>query len=195
MAHRAGQKEESRARILASAGRGFRTHGFGGLGVDGIAKAAGVTSGAFYAHFPSKAAAFREAVAAGMADLRQGIAALQEKAGAKWRAAFVDFYLGERRTCDISESCALQALSGDISRGNVETRTDYEVELRRIVDLMSEDLEGLDRSRGRSEAIALLAILAGGVSMARAVNDPVFSEEIAEAVRAATGRISGENAE
>jgi AcrR family transcriptional regulator len=163
--------------------------------VDGIAKAAGVTSGAFYAHFPSKAAAFREAVAAGMADLRQGIAALQEKAGAKWRAAFVDFYLGERRTCDISESCALQALSGDISRGNVETRTDYEVELRRIVDLMSEDLEGLDRSRGRSEAIALLAILAGGVSMARAVNDPVFSEEIAEAVRAATGRISGENAE
>jgi AcrR family transcriptional regulator len=191
VAHRAGQKEESRARILASAGRGFRAHGFGGLGVDGIAKAAGVTSGAFYAHFPSKAAAFREAVAAGMVDLREGIAALQEKAGAKWRAAFVDFYLGERRTCDIGESCALQALSGDVSRGDVDTRADYEAELRRIIDLMSGDLKGRELASGRSDAIALLAVLAGGVSMARAVNDPVFSAEIAEAVRAATDRIFG----
>ena len=81
MPHKPGQKEESRARILASAGRGFREHGFGGLGVDGIAKGAGVTSGAFYAHFPSKAAAFREAVAVGMADLREGIVRFRETAG------------------------------------------------------------------------------------------------------------------
>ena len=193
MAHRAGRKEESRARILASAGRGFRAHGFGGLGVDGIAKAAGVTSGAFYAHFPSKAAAFRETVTAGMADLHEGIATLQRKAGASWRAAFVDFYLGERRTCDIGESCALQALSGDVSRGDVDTRADYEAELRRIVDLMSGGTKGRDPAKERSEAIALLALLAGGVSMARAVNAPAFSEEIAEAVRVAADRIAGES--
>ena len=112
MPHAAGKKEESRARILNSAARGFRAQGFSGLGVDGIAKAAGVTSGAFYAHFPSKAAAFREAVAMGMAGLREGIVRFRQTAGAKWRQAFIDFYLGDRRTCDIGESCALQALSG-----------------------------------------------------------------------------------
>ena len=73
MAHKAGQKEAGRARILLSAGRAFRSHGFGGCGVDGLAKGAHVTSGAFYAHFKSKADAFREAVVAGMADLRRGV--------------------------------------------------------------------------------------------------------------------------
>ena len=81
MAGRAGQKEESRARILASAGRGFRARGYGGLGVDELAKQAGVTSGAFYAHFKSKAAAFREAIAAGLDDLRNGVTEFRQAAG------------------------------------------------------------------------------------------------------------------
>ena len=99
MAPKAGQKEESRARILASAGRGFRKRGYGALGVDGLAKEAGVTSGAFYAHFRSKAEAFREAVAAGMADLRTGIERMRQDEGdAGWRKRFVDFYLGDRLT-------------------------------------------------------------------------------------------------
>jgi TetR/AcrR family transcriptional repressor of nem operon len=79
MAHRAGKKEESRARILTSAGRGFRSRGFGGSGVDGLAKDAEVTSGAFYAHFKSKAAAFREAVVVGLEDLRRGVGQARER--------------------------------------------------------------------------------------------------------------------
>ena len=73
MGHPVGKKEESRARILAGAGRGFRGHGYGGLGVDALTKEAGVTSGAFYAHFKSKAEAFRETVAIGMNDLKAGV--------------------------------------------------------------------------------------------------------------------------
>lgn len=188
MPHTVGKKEESRARILASAGRGFRTQGYGGLGVDGIAKSAGVTSGAFYAHFPSKAAAFREAVAAGMSDLRQGIARLQQTAGASWRTAFVDFYLGERRSCDLGESCALQSLSGEVARADGPTRADYEAELRRIIDLITDRPGGDQPATSRNEAIALLALLSGGVSMARAVADPAFGEEIAAAIRVAADR-------
>jgi len=116
MAHRAGKKEESRARILTSAGRGFRSRGFGGSGVDGLAKDAEVTSGAFYAHFKSKAAAFREAVVVGLEDLRRGIGQAREQMGGNWRGWFVDFYLGERRTCDLAESCALQSLSSEVAQ-------------------------------------------------------------------------------
>src|SRR5689334_1333056 len=116
MAHRSGQKEESRARILKSAGRGFRARGFGGAGVDGLAKDASVTSGAFYAHFKSKADAFREAVVIGLEELRRGIDDTRARLGGRWRDAFVDFYLGDRRTCDLAESCALQSLSSEVAR-------------------------------------------------------------------------------
>ncbi|WP_282288716.1 TetR family transcriptional regulator [Pseudomonas sp. PS02302] len=61
MRYKPGHREESRAKILDAVGRGFRKHGYGGIGVDGLAKEAGVTSGAVYTHFPSKAAAFKQA--------------------------------------------------------------------------------------------------------------------------------------
>ena len=158
MAHRAGKKEESRARILTSAGRGFRSRGFGGSGVDGLAKDAEVTSGAFYAHFKSKAAAFREAVVVGLEDLRRGIGQAREQMGGNWRGWFVDFYLGERRTCDLAESCALQSLSSEVARADDETRQAYETELRSIIEAMAAGLEGKPKAR-REEATALLALL------------------------------------
>ena len=47
-------KQLVRRKMVDAAGRGFRKNGYGGLGVDGLAKEAGVTSGAFYGHFKSK---------------------------------------------------------------------------------------------------------------------------------------------
>ena len=184
MAGRAEQKEESRARILASAGRGFRSRGYGGLGVDELARQAGVTSGAFYAHFKSKTAAFREAVVAGMRDLRAGIGTMRD-GGPGWRERFVDFYLGDRRTCDLAESCALQSLTGEVARADDDVREAYDTALREVIDAAATGMvSGTDVER-RADAIALLALLAGGVSMARAVKEPVLSEEIVAAVRRA----------
>lgn len=184
MAHRAGQKEESRARILASAGRGFRSRGYGALGVDGLAKEAGVTHGAFYAHFKSKAAAFREAVATGMHDLRTGIERTRET-GPGWRERFVDFYLGDRRTCDLAESCALQSLTGEVARADDDVREAYEAELRGVIEAAAAGMPSATEADRHADATALLALLAGGVSMARAVKDPVMGEAIAAAVRRA----------
>src|SRR5579859_5944154 len=95
MAHRPGQKEESKAKILKSAGRGFRSRGFGGSGVDGLAKDAAVTSGAFYAHFKSKADAFREAVVVGLEDLKNGVEQMRAQLGPRWRKGFIEFYLAD----------------------------------------------------------------------------------------------------
>lgn len=46
-------QEETQRRLLRAVGRGFRAKGFGGIGIDGLAKGAALTSGAFYAHFRS----------------------------------------------------------------------------------------------------------------------------------------------
>src|SRR6185369_9125911 len=75
MARPKGNEGDAKARLVEAAGRGFRTGGFGGTGVDALAKGAGLTSGAFYAHFDSKAEAFRLVVSDGIATLRNGIAA------------------------------------------------------------------------------------------------------------------------
>ncbi|GAB3779767.1 TetR/AcrR family transcriptional regulator [Dyella agri] len=193
MAHKAGQKEAGRAKILQSAGRAFRSQGFGGSGVDGLAKGANVTSGAFYAHFKSKADAFREAVVVGMADLRHGVEQMREQLGSRWRSGFVDFYLGDRRTCDLADSCALQSLSSEVARASDEARHAYEVELHTVIEAMAAGLAGKPKAR-REEAIALLALLVGGVTMARAVQDPATSDAIAAAVRKAALALEGPEA-
>ena len=189
MSHPVGKKEESRARILASAGRGFRSHGYGGLGVDGLAKSAGVTSGAFYAHFRSKKDAFREAVGAGMAQLADGIAGMKEGGGA-WVARFVDFYLTDRRRCDLAESCALQSLTNEVARADAETKAAYEDQLRRAIETLATGMETGDSTSDRAEAIALLAMLSGGISMARAVKDEALADAIVGAVRRKAERLS-----
>jgi len=189
MAQRADQKAESRARILASAGRGFRTNGYGGLGVDGLAKEAGVTSGAFYKHFTSKAAAFRDAIVAGMQELRAGVEHMRETHGEHWQPAFIDFYLGERRRAGLADSCALQSLTGEVARADPEARRAYERELREVIATAAEGPDVSHAAERRDEAIALLALLSGGVSLARAVEDPAFSDEIANAVRRVAARI------
>lgn len=179
------KKEETRARILAGAGRAFRSQGYGGAGVDGVAKAAGVTSGAFYANFKSKADAFREAVVVGMQDLESAIRALRDDAKTSWVKRFIDFYVTDRRTCELGDSCALQSLTGEVERADDETRVAYEAQLRKVIAAAAEGLNASTSKARRNDAIVLLALLSGGVSLARAVKDPALSEEIAAAVRSA----------
>lgn len=184
MADRTQSSGDGRARVLAGAGRGFRRHGYGGAGVDALAREAGVTSGAFYGHFRAKSEAFQASLVAGLEELVAGIERLRGERGADWLRTFVDFYVGERRTCDLGESCALQVLTVDAARADDATRAAYEAEWLRIRDAAAAGLAGSDEAR-RAQATALLALLSGGVSIARAVRRPEVSEAVADAVRSA----------
>ena len=178
-----GHREEAKARILAAVGRGFRKRGYGGIGVDGLAKEAAVTSGALYGHFPSKEAAFKEAVMAGLDELRAGIEALRAEHGVKWIEIFVDFYLGYKRTCELGESCTLQSLTPEVQRADSETKTAYEARMKQVAHAVADGLAGADPGDRLQRAWALLAILTGGVTLARAVEDQAISDTIAAAVR------------
>lgn len=171
--------------MIAAAGRGFRKRGFGGIGVDGLAKEAEVTSGAFYGHFPSKEAAFKEAVAAGIEELRAGVSEFQEGHGKRWLEAFVDFYLGQKRTCELGQSCTMQSLTVEVARAEPEVRTAYEAGMLKVVDAIAQGLEGGTLASRRKRAWALLSILSGGVTLARAVEDAQLSARIAVSIRAA----------
>jgi AcrR family transcriptional regulator len=175
-------KHETRERILDAAARLFRREGYGGSGIGPLTKEAGVTNGAFYGHFKSKSEAFRAVVLSGMDQLKEAIATLKADYGTRWRQSFVAFYLGPRRTCELGESCALPSLSPEVMRADDETREAYEKVLRSIIDEVSAGLRDLPGDDHDDRAIALLALLSGGVTMARAVRDPASAERIANAV-------------
>ena len=183
MRYSAEHKQETRMRILGAAGRLFRQEGYGGSGIDGLTKAAGVTNGAFYGHFRSKTEAFRAAVLAGLDELRLGITDLIAKRGKAWLPDFVAYYLGPKRTCDLAQSCALPSLSPDVIRADIETRAAYERELRGIIDVIASGLPDGPLPQREDTAIALLALLSGGVTLSRAVADAALSERIARVVQ------------
>lgn len=173
------QKQLTRQRIIDAAGRGFRKGGFGGIGVDGLAKEAGVTSGGFYVHFGSKTDAFREAVAQGMADLKQGVLHFQAEHGHNWWPEFVRFYLGFKRTCDLSDSCTLQSLSPEVARADAVAQETFESGLLEVAQAV---IDGPPSPKGPSDlasAFAALASLVGAVTLARAVNSPEIADQIA----------------
>jgi TetR/AcrR family transcriptional repressor of nem operon len=166
-------KKEARTRILEAAGRGFRRLGFGGVGVDGLAKEAGVTSGAFYGHFPSKAEAIKVAAVAGLVE------------GDAWLETYVEFYISVRRTCDPGESCALQSLTPEVARADRDTKAAYEAELVRVVEAVALGLSNGTPAARRRTAWAILSVLSGGVSIARSTADPKLGAQIGTAVKGA----------
>ena len=192
MRYKPGHKEESRARILEAAGRGFRRHGLGGIGVDGLAREAGVTSGAFYVHFPSKSIAFEEVAVAGLEQLLASIKGLQAERGSAWIEAFVDRYLGFKRTCLLDDACGLQALTPEVIRADVAVRRRYETALGRIAERVAQGLPERPGAPSTHErAWSLLALLSGGVTMTRSTVDEALGEDVAKALRKVALAIAG----
>jgi AcrR family transcriptional regulator len=184
-------KEEARTRILGAAGRGFRRLGYGGIGVDGLAKEAGVTSGAFYGHFPSKAEAFKAAALAGLAELREGVEQLRAAEGDAWLEKFAEFYMSVRRTCDLGESCALQSMTPEVARADRQTKAAYETEMLKVVEAVAEGLRHGTLPARRKTAWAILSMLSGGVTLARSAEDAKIGLEIASAVKSAVLAMAG----
>jgi AcrR family transcriptional regulator len=183
-------KAQARVKLLGAVGRGFRRLGYGGIGVDALAKEAGVTSGAFYGHFASKADALEAVAVAGITELRETVRGLQASDPEGWLETFVDFYLSTRRTCELGESCALQSLTPEVARAERTTRVAYETELLRLVETFSAGLPGSPAAR-RKLAWTILAILSGGVTLARASDDPRTGAQIAAALKSSIAALIG----
>lgn len=185
MSTRAEQKIQTRQRIVDAAGRSFRKGGFGGIGVDGLAKEAGVTSGAFYVHFDSKTSAFTAAVSRGMAELKDGVLHFQSQHGKQWWPEFVRFYLGYKRTCDLSDSCTLQSLSPEVGRADAAAREAFEAGLREVAAALVGGPASPRAPRDLDAACVALSTLIGAVTLGRAVGSARLSQQIAESAEAA----------
>jgi TetR/AcrR family transcriptional repressor of nem operon len=159
-------------RIVKEASRLFRERGFENVTVGEVMKAAGLTHGAFYAHFGSKQELQEAAVAYG-----QGVSAGRARgfgATKKGRRAYADRYLSPRHRDNPGDGCTMAALAQEVARSTPELKTAFELGFEEILSASGGD---------RKKAIFQTAALLGGVVLARAVQDPRLSDEILESVR------------
>jgi TetR/AcrR family transcriptional regulator, transcriptional repressor for nem operon len=178
-------KVRTRAKILSAASRAFRIHGWAGIGVDGLAKEAGLTSGGFYGHFISKGALFREVISLGLERLGEGIRRFQQSAkeGESWLHGFALFYLGRDHRSGVGSGCVLPSLSGEAARHGPEVRETFESGVLKVLEQVEQS--GLQRE----EAWVLLALALGGVTLSRAVHSSRCADEIAQAVAKAISKL------
>ena len=185
------KKEETKNRMIDAAGRSFREFGYGGIGVDGIAKAAGVTSGAFYAHLGSKNAAFNISVSVGLDEVIAAVPHYRSEYGKDWVKAFAEYYLGKTHRDDLACGCAMASLTPEVVKGEDETQLIYETKMKIISSLMADGLVGESAQNCLERAWAMLSVLIGGLNIARAMKSDELSEEIAKTVIGAAIQIAG----
>lgn len=185
------KRAQTRQRILAAAGREFRSNGYAGIGVDGVAKAADVTSGAFYAHFGSKDGAFVAALEAGLDEVIDAVPVFQKENGANWIQVFADYYLGKPHRDDLACGCAMTTLSPEVARSSPKLHTVYEEKMNQIISSITRGLAGENEKDKIMRAWAMLSVLIGGLTVSRAVHDNTTAEQIADAVKATAVRAAG----
>ncbi|MBZ9684334.1 TetR/AcrR family transcriptional regulator [Mesorhizobium sp. ESP6-5] len=174
MRYEKGRKDASRSRIMEVAANRFRGDGIAASGLATIMKDAGLTNGAFYPHFQSKAALVRETVAAALEDQSDQI---REALAAGGLDMAIDAYLSTAHRDNPGQGCASAALLPEIAREPSETRQLYTERLLTQVRQVAAELPPRTRNR-ESVALGIFATLIGALQMARAVDGTELSERI-----------------
>jgi TetR/AcrR family transcriptional repressor of nem operon len=164
--------------IVREASRLFRERGFENVSVAEVMKAAGLTHGAFYAHFDSKEELQAAAVAYGQ---QVSLDRLQRSKRKKSKGSFTDAYLSPRHRDNPGDGCTMAALAQEVARSTPELKAAFEQGLEDIFSAKGAD---------RKEAIFWTAAMLGGVVLARAVQDQQLSDEILRSVRQKLGGIA-----
>jgi len=166
------QANRNREHVVEVAGTEFRKHGFDGIGVADLMKAAGLTHGGFYNNFASKDALAAEAVTRVFAETTARIRAVAI-GKADPLAAAVELYLSPRHRDSIEAGCAIAALSQDAARGSEPLRQAFEAGISGYLDLL---VDVAHVSRG--EAMSIYATMVGALTLSRMVLDSALSDEI-----------------
>ena len=185
---RAKNKRESLDRILAAAARRLREEGLDGAAIVPVMRDAGLTHGAFYSHFATKeelaTAAFAHAISTGRP---HWIKPLRDESWSARLTSLARRYLTPAHRDDLSTSCGFAALSSDAAHASDDFRATYERELRTSLAAICGD-EADDRRL--DDAIALMSICVGGLSLARAVADRNLSARILRVAQRAAAKVA-----
>lgn len=174
MRYEKGRKDSSKRRILEIAAQKFRADGIAATGLAGIMSEAGLTNGAFYPHFKSKAALVGESVVAALEEQSDQIGELLVAGGPDM---VIDAYLTAEHRDNPGKGCASSALLPELGREPPETRHLYTEHVLPLVSQLAAQLDPQLADR-EGAAIAMFATLIGTLQLARAVDDAELSDRI-----------------
>jgi AcrR family transcriptional regulator len=162
------QKAKAKEAILQAGVKALRTNGFHGIGVDGLAAAAGVTSGAFYSNFPSKEALLEDVIGINLGepfiDADSGSPAERKERLKLWLANYISAFHRENPAL----GCVMPTLSADVARANQPVREAYRHKMLELIQKMSKVLDGTEADRAR-RAWSIVATMVGAIAIARAM--------------------------
>jgi TetR/AcrR family transcriptional repressor of nem operon len=176
MSTKAEQKQRSRESILRSASHLLRQRGIAGSAIGEIMQGAGLTVGGFYAHFASKEALMDATIRQTGAELRARL--LQGLRGLPLEQRLPQIlarYLSPSHRDTPGQGCPLPAVVGEVGT----TATAHRPVLQEQVEVFVEQLD-----MPRAQALGLIALMYGGLSLSRALQGSPLSDEVLAACRA-----------
>jgi TetR/AcrR family transcriptional repressor of nem operon len=176
---RRAAKDVTHERIVSVAARAIRRSGYDGTGVADIMKEAGLTHGAFYAHFPSREAMLAEA--AGRACAESAAAAVASAPPDKALVSMLGSYLSREHLEQAETGCPLAALGSETSRQTPEVRRVATRHIKEMVDLVARQSPDWGHPEAHRKALVTVATMVGALLLARAVDDPGLSDNLREA--------------
>jgi AcrR family transcriptional regulator len=180
---RAAAKEESHERIVRAAARAIRRSGYDGTGVADIMKEAGLTHGAFYAHFASREAMLAEAADRAGAESNAFAASVIAAAPPKQSLrALMHAYLSDEHLAAIETGCPVSALGSEMPRQAPEVRRAATRRIKEMIDMVARQSADWGQPAAHERALVTVAAMVGTLMMARAVDDPALSESLRHAV-------------
>jgi TetR/AcrR family transcriptional repressor of nem operon len=184
-------KDATRRRIIQAAGQRLKRDGIDGSGVSTLMADAGLTNGAFYAHFASK----DDLVASTVADqLRQQLE--RYRSGPPGRAGveqLVREYLSVAHRDDIEHGCPSAALLDELGRGSDATKDAYTDGVVALADEIAARLAPEDPPSARGRVLSLFGLLIGTLQLSRALADRRLADEVLDrGVESALALLPGE---
>lgn len=184
-------KARTRQKVLKEASEAIRGAGVDGVGVAGIMARAGLTQGAFYAHFKSKDHLVAEAVGY-MFEERYGhmLDRLTSSQPKKILADFIDFYLSTRHRDLPQVGCPIPPLVG-AGRLPKAARKRFAEGTSRLLASLTVLLGRVGIADPELTANSMLAELVGALNLARSIDDREQADELLAASRASLKRRLG----
>jgi AcrR family transcriptional regulator len=166
-------KQATRRRIIDAAGRRLKGDGIAGSGIATLMADAGLTNGAFYAHFDSKEDLVANALAAQLREQRQSFRAMPVE-------QIVRAYLSIEHRDKPEDGCPSAALLDEIGRSTDATKRAYTDGLLGVIDDIAERLEPDDPRSARVKTLSVFALMVGTLEVSRALADRQLADEVLE---------------
>ncbi len=171
-------KQETRRRIIKAAGRRLKRDGIDGSGVATLMADAGLTNGAFYAHFTSKEDLVTTAVADELRTQAENLAAVAPGRGGVEQ--LVRAYLSPEHRDNPEDGCPSAALLDEIGRCTDTTKQAYTDGVLAFIDDIAARLAPHDPPSARVKTLSVYAQMIGTLQLSRALADRQLADEILE---------------